>query len=540
MSKQLALRVACVLGLALPAVFYTRSLASFGSFADAFGALLALSPPAIEEMTGAAWRTVFVSIVSAFGAGALGLLAGQCAVGSGRGLSRLGLLLLLIPFFLGEAVTGFIMRWVLDNPRAGLHTTEWPPLVALSMIAANQILRFGALFAFVMVSQCALVDRDRVEFAVVHRLERGKFLRDSVLPGLITTFQLCCCLAFAASMLENTLAMTVFRASPGNQLELLSHWTTRQYLGILKSDPQLARDFAVLLAGLEFAATLLLGWLVFVLARPIARVLSQCFLEWPGAIRRASWREFLALRLLQGYAGLLLGVLAALVAGHHADFEPQIVFALIPFFLTVVLGLAAGMMSAGLACIFAVLCSLAWPTPFAGLTRTSTLVLAVSVLLSAIPTVYVLLTVYDWALAVLKTQYGLGSWLCGHIVSILPLLFSFFVITHFAVRTIEMDFQSVHLVRLDFLVYRSFVQRFFPTYLLGAFCAFALVWNDYTINSALNTAVPSFASALDMALEGRSANKGMAIACSILSLAIGFLCALGLSSSAPFTRREAA
>lgn len=540
MNRQLALRAVSVLGFALPVVFYSRSLASFGSFTDAFAALLALSPPAMEEMTGAAWRTVFVSIVSAFGAGSLGLVAGQCAIGSGRGLSRPRLLLLLIPFFLGEAVTGFIIRWALDNPWVGIHTTEWPPFIALSLIAANQMLRFGALFAFVMASQCALVDHVRIEFAVAHQLERGRFLRDSVLPDLIATFQLCCCLAFAASMLENTLAMTVFRASPGNQLELLSHWTTRQYQGILKSDPQLARDFAILLASLEFAATLLLGWLVFVLARPIARVLSKCLLEWPGAILRPSWRELLALRLLQGYAGLLLGALAVLITARRADFEPEIVLTLIPFLSTVAWGLAAGVISAGLACIFAVLCSLAWPTPFAGLGRTSTLVLAVSVLLSGIPTVYVLLTVYDWVLAVLKTQYGLESWLCGHIVSILPLLFSFFLITHFAVRTIEMDFQAVHQVRLDFLVYRSFVQRFFPTYLLGAFCAFALIWNDYTINSALNTAVPSFASALDMALEGRSANKSMAVACSVLSLAIGSLCALGLSSRAPFMGKRAA
>lgn len=540
MNRQLALRAVCILGFVLPAVFYTHSLASFGSFTDAFAALLELSPSAIDEMTGATWRTIFVSIVSALGAGSLGLVAGQCAIGSGRGLSRTGVLLLLIPFFLGEAVTGFIMRWALDNQWVGVHTTEWPSFIALSLIAANQILRFGALFAFVMVSQCALVDHARIEFAVAHRLERGKFLRDSVLPDLITTFQLCCCLAFAASMLENTLAMTVFRASPGNQLELLSHWTMRQYQGVLKSDPQLARDFAVLLAGLEFASTLLLGWLVFVLARPIARVLSKCLLEWPGAILRPSWRELLALRLLQGYAGLLVGALAVLITVHRTDFELEIVHVLISFSSTVALGLVAGMISAGLACIFAVLCSLAWPTAFAGLTRTSTLVLAVSALLSAIPTVYVLFTVYDWTLAVFKTQYGLESWLCGHILSILPLLFSFFLITHFAVRTIEMDLQAVHQVRLDFFVYRLFVQRFFPTYLLGAFCAFALIWNDYTINSALNTAVPSFASALDMALEGRSANKSMAVACSILSIAIGFLCAFGLSSRASFTGKKAA
>ncbi len=525
------MRLVCLVSLALPLLFLILPLLRLDRLFVAIDAALSLSPGDIEELFGASWRTVLLSMAVAFGSASIGLVASLGVVHARKGLSRAGGIMLILPFFLGEAVIGFVMRRALDTQWSTVRTTDWPALAVLAVIVATQALRFGSLFAFIMITRYTLIGRNREDYAVVHGLSRSRFIRDVVLPSVTSTFQVCCCMAFAATMIENTTAAIVFRASPGNHVELLTHWTTRQFSLISKSSPQLAHDFVAVVGGVEFAATLMLGVAVFVVARYVIRVVAAIVPagQFPTSLA-PRWHEVAALRMLQTYAAAVVAAVVLIVWSLRHEMDLEMILALAPFRLTTALGILVCILTSVFSGLLAILCSMSWPIAFAGLTRGVVVVLASALLLSALPTSYMLQATYDWALAVLRNDHGVVAWVVGHVATISPLLFGFFIVAHFSVKAIEMDFYRAHEVPIRHVVARSFVKRFLFTYVLGAFCAFSLVWNDHTINSAFSSDVPSFASALDRAMEGRTSNLSVAAICSALSLLIGLACAYGLSA----------
>ena len=524
------MRLVCLTGLCLPLLFLSPPLLRIEDFRVAINAVFTLHPGEIEELSGALWRTILLSLVVAFGSALTGLVASLAVVHIRNGLSRAGSVLLILPFFLGEAVIAFAMRQMLDSQWRLTQTTEWHPYFVLAIIATSQVLKFGSLFAFILTMQSGRSGLNRDDFAMAHGLSRRRYIRDVILPKVTSTFQVCSCMAFAATMVENTTAAIVFRASSGNHLELLTHWTARQYSLISKSSPQLARDFATVVSGVEFFATLLLGIAVFLAARPIARIVAPLAPERQFAsVHRPRAHEFAALFLLLGYACLLVAAVIMIFYSQRHEMSADLFMSLVPFGTTSALGIVVGVITAALAALLAALCWMSWPRAFAVLSLISLLALSCALLMSAVPSTYMLLATYDWAFAVLRTRHGLVAWMVGHAATVLPLLFGFFIVTHFSVKAAEMDFQRAHNVPVRYVMNQAFLRRFLFTYVLGAFCAFSLVWNDQTINSAFSSSVPSFASALDLALEGRAASMCVAAACSTISLVIGLVCSYGIA-----------
>jgi ABC-type sugar transport system permease subunit len=526
------LRLVCAGGLALPFLFLLPPLLRVDRFSDAISYMLTPTVGASEDFIGAMLRTVAVSLATAIGASLLGLIAALATLEGNRGLSRATRILLILPFFLGEAVLAFVFRQALQVGSNPAQTTDWPSVSALAIIVALQVLRLGCLFAVVFASLIYNADRQGVDFACVHGLSRNRFVRDVVLPPLTVTFQLLCCMAFVVATVENAIAGLVFRASPGNGLELLGHWASRQYNMMAVSSPGGARDVITLFSCLEFVLTLFLGLLLFLLARPVVGIATMFESASKSALRllRPRWHEVAALLLLRLFAILLVCGVFGIAIVHWSEVGRDFFLRLPHLVSTILLGILTGGLSTLLAASLAIACSMAWPSSFSHPSRLAVLVLVSALLLSAVPHNYLLLATYDWAFGILQTRAETAAWMIGHTSLLLPLLFAFFIVTHLSIRSEEIDFQWVHRVSFRQFAVLSYGRRFAGSYLLGALCAFALLWNEHAVNSTFSSSVPSFASELTRALDGRVASIGAASLYSVTSLLIGLILASALST----------
>lgn len=518
--RQQRLRVLCVIALLSPVVFVAAPLARVESLSGALNQVLSSSPGEWDDLFGAFFRTVGIALVTALFASVIGLMAALATVTRYQVFSRLANALLLLPFFLGQAVEALLARQVLSMNWDRWQTTDWPQWAALGLIAALKALRFGALFAVVFANVLVTTPRGGPDFVAVHALSRRDLVRDVLVPRALTAFRLCCCLAFAAAMVEDGVAALVFRASPGNGLELLDQWGMRQQQTLSLASPQAARDLSGVLFGAQFVLCLVLTGMLFLAGRPLA---SLCVMGRrrdldPG---RRSLRETAAMTALILFAGVQALGIVWVALTQLGSMDLAFLQSLSAFSRTLALGIASALVATVVAALLAVGCSLAWPVVCTSLTSGAVALLVMALLLTATPPFYLVLASHDWAWVMLEVRVVEVTWMFSHIVFLLPLLFAFFLVAHFAVRGAEVELQLLHHVPLGPLLKASYFRRFRSTYALGALCAFALIWNEHAINLAFSDVVPSFAAELQRAMQGRAANVGRAAACAVFSLLLG-------------------
>jgi ABC-type sugar transport system permease subunit len=449
------------------------------------------------------------------------LLAKDCA-----NFLRAPLAILMAPMLMGGVALAFCVK--LDVLRSAtvvglIANRAFIPTWGLMLLAQTWQLLTLATYLFWFRLQ--LVPARIHRFAEGSGLSALEYARDVYWPharnlaGILTLF------ISTTSFYEFIKFYLVLRASPGGGTELASHWLLRFYNFYADVDPRVATRMSLAMAGvgIVFAIVVALVAITMTLAsidigtRWLAKVGSRR----PG---RHSVRPNLV-----AACAIVTAVLP--VSGLVPYLRWQGFAPISEFSRSVLLALIASIIALLLSVLLGISGRLLLRQTMERFDARSAVVFAALYFVQVIPAIGIALCGYYW-LGVLASRGSVAAWvpvlwLACQVIIALPLTASFVQVSHFRVRTIELDFQESSRVGLRDVIWHSFLRRFSLDYLLVAIFGFSIIWTESTVNSTLSNlsrSIPSLAVELTQRVDGRGASYPEAAGLILTTLVPVLLC----------------
>lgn len=495
-------------------------------FADnAIGALQLLEDGS-NGLKASLYRTVIFALLSAvFCVSGSLLLAIQLSNISfyskiGRMLS-----LFMLPVALGNVTVAYIFKIVWFDSAFLDSIIQNGMLTQYALLLLLQCWQYLFLFAYLFWIQIQSISREMTAYSFVIGHTHMEYLQDVILPKVKKLFILLLLMEFVFSFYENAKSNFILGVSQGTNTELISQAINRIYHSNLGLDPSFAYD-TVYQSGLLVFIIILIT--LFIVGRVVSAVIDRVSgLSLPfcgkseSAVKVGKVHSSYCIFILC-MSVIWFPVVAALVKSrYHFSFE-----ALCEPISVLFLTLTAALASAALAVLFGIASKVIFKKWLNGLNSRSIGYLLTVFLLQMIPPLCIVLCLFKY-LAVVGYNVDLIVclvWIVGHCFLNLPVLGSFILVAHYAVKENELDFLYVHRVCSWGIIKYSFLKRFRMEYILTFLFAFIFIWNDTGLNMVLSDSIPSFAKKLEMLFMGKAANYSQATLYVLIALILAIAC----------------
>lgn len=441
--------------------------------------------------------------------------------------SKMGrmLSLFMLPMALGNVTVAYIFKIVWFDSAFLDYIIKNGVFAQYALLFILQCWQYLFLFAYLFWIQIQSIPSKITTYSSVIGHTRIESLKDVILPAVKKLFVLLLLMEFVFSFYENAKSNFIFKVSQGTKTELISQAIARIYHSNLGLDPSFAYNTVCHTSLFIFIVVLAALFILGVVASVVIGRVSGSRYTFHGESKLAVKASKVRSSYFISMACILiiwLPVIVALVASHYhfsfeALYEPASVF-----FLTVV----AALFSTILAILFGIALKVILKKSLNGLNTKSLGYLLVVFLLQVIPPLCIVLFLFKF-LAVVGYNVDLFVymvWIVGHSFLNLPVLGSFVLVAHYAVKENELDYLSVHRVCSWGIIKYSFVKRFRMEYILTFLFAFIFIWNDAGLNMVLSDNLPSFAKKLEMLFMGKAANYSQATLYVFVALTLAIIC----------------
>jgi ABC-type sugar transport system permease subunit len=435
---------------------------------------------------------------------AVAILAKDCA----RGL-HYGLVLLMLPMLMGAVSAAFSVKLDLLHSSAAVRLlADRSFLPTWGLMGLVQVWQLSTLATYLFWFRLQVLPTRVLHFARTSRLTPFEVARDVYWPHMRNLAAVLALFAAITSFYEYIKFHLILRASPGAGTELVSHWLLRFYSFYNSVDPRAGalRTLAIAGAGVILVTATALAT-VFVTLKVIdigLRWLAAAGRQPAGSIHHVL-PNVTAVTAILATAAPTLGLASYLKWG---AFVPTREFG-----RSVALSFGASVIAVMASVIVGVAGRLVLRRTMERFDSRSAVVFALCFFVQVIPAIAIALCGYYW-LSVLAENGGVARWvpvlwLACQVIIALPLTVSFVQVSHFRVRTSELDFQESSGVGLRDILFQSFLRRFALDYLLVGIFGFSIVWTEATVNATLSNlskSIPSIAVELTQRVDGRGAS----------------------------------
>jgi len=436
--------------------------------------------------------------------------------------SKLGLQLTLfiLPVTLGSVAIAYIFKVSLFGTSLFDAIVQGGYISQTIALLFIQFWQYGFLFAYLFWISIQNIPERINDYSTAIKQTNYEKIKDIILPSIKNLFILLFFIGFIFSFYENAKNQFIFKASQGTNTELISQALHRVYQSNSVINPTFANktifEIGTLVTISVLLALLFAGILIFMIFKHISRKKNPH----KTAIQIPKKNVFIAVASLMVIVSPLI---IALLKSQYRFSTDTILELLLPFLLT--------FLSAAFATILAVFFGIASRLVFAkwliGFNTKSMFYFLIIFLLQIIPPICIIICGYQW-LSWIGYNYLMiyVVWILGHCILVFPILGSFVLATHFAVRENELNWLAVHCISAKNISQYSFFKRFRAEYILTLLFAFTFIWNDTTLNKILSDEIPSFADKLQRLFIGRATEDTKATLFALVAIIISIFCVL--------------
>lgn len=428
----------------------------------------------------------------------------------------------ILPITLGNVAIAYIFKISLygttffDSIITGGYITQTIAILCI------QFWQYGFLFTYLFwISINSISDKiNNYSMAIKHtKYER---LKDIILPNIKNLFILLFFISFVFSFYEDAKNQFIFKTSQGMNTELISQVFARTYQSNLIINTTFANNSIFNLGIFTFVVALfvivLTGIGIFFTFNRLQKN-KHCFKGTPELHKYKKPNPFIVVCCL---ITIILPVLIALIKSKYS-FSINILSEIaMPFSLTLISALLATV----LAVYFGISSRLIFKKWLGSFNSKSMWYFIAIFLLQFIPPICIVICGFQWLSWIGYNSLIYAVWILGHCILVFPILGSFIVATHFAVKQTELDYLLVQNIPTKNIVQFSFIKRFKAEYILTLLFAFTFIWNDTTLNMILSDKIPSFAKQLQILFIGRGANYSTAAIYVLIAVVISILCVM--------------
>lgn len=427
--------------------------------------------------------------------------------------SRMGrvLSLFMLPIALGNVTMAYIFKIVWFDSAFLDYIIKNGVFAQYALLIFLQCWQYLFLFAYLFWMQIQSIPREITAYSSVIDHTRMEYLKDIILPAVKKLFILLLLLGFIFSFYENAKSNFILKVSQGTKTELISQAIDRIYHSNLGLDPSFAYSTVYHISFLVFIIISTTLFILGLVAPNIISILSGFRYFFHGELKLAAKASKIHSSYFISMICILiifLPIIAALMKSHYHFSLEVLCEPVSVFFLTV----AAALFSTIIAILFSI-ASKVILKKFLNVLNTKSLGYLLAIfLLQVIPPLCIVLCLFKY-FAIVGYDIDLFVyvvWIIGHGFLNLPVLGSFVLVAHYAVKVNELDYLSVHQVCSWGIIKYSFIKRFQMEYILTFLFAFIFIWNDAGLNMVLSDNIPSFAKKLEMLFMGKAANYSQA------------------------------
>lgn len=421
---------------------------------------------------------------------------------------------LIIPIVLGNVSVAFIFKLFLLN-------SQWVfiiPFTKFLSLTCIQFWQYGSLFIYLLWLNQQTIPQTIWDYADAVKLNDYEKIKDILIPKQRNLLLLLFVIAFIFCYYESSKIEFIFKASRGTNTELVNQWLNRTY----QSDTLINPNFAFLRLSQSAFFVLFAALLILILG-----LITQysALLVW--ARQRVSFNISLlpSIKLSKFVVVLLFfWVLIPIGYGFYTQWA-NLQITILPLLPTLALTTVAAVISTFTAVFFSIISRLAWQKLLSDFNVASLLFLVLLFSLILVPPVTLLVLGFKW-MQIIGYQSSINipiAWILGHTLMSFPILASFTIATHFRLKNSYINYLDAHRVSFSEKLRDLFLIPFQGDYLLTFLLAFAMIFNEGTINNVLSDIIPSFVAELNKTISGRSADyaNGMNYFLVSLILAVG-------------------
>ena len=436
--------------------------------------------------------------------------------------SKLGqqLSLFILPITLGNVAIAYIFKVSLFNTPLFDTIVKGGYLTQTATMLFIQFWQYGFLFAYLFWISIQNIPERINDYSIAIKQTNYERIKDIILPNIKNLFILLFFIGFIFSFYENAKNQFIFKASQGTSTELVSQALHRVYQSNSIINPTFANQ-SVLEVGTLVTISVLLallfaGFSIFLIFKYISKKEGLHKL----AIKKSRKNIFIAVISL---VIVIAPVIIALLKSRYHFSVNALYELLLPLFLTFLSATFATI----LAILFGIASRLVFDKWLTGFNTKSMCYFLVIFLLQIIPPICIITCGYMWL-----SWIGYNSimvylvWILGHSILVFPILGSFVLATHFAVKENELNWLAVHSIPAKNICQYSFLKRFKAEYILTLLFAFTFIWNDVTLNKILSDEIPSFADKLQRLFIGRATDDAKATLFALVAVIISVSCVL--------------
>jgi hypothetical protein len=397
-------------------------------------------------------------------------------------------------------------------------------LFKLAFISLLYLWQYGTLFIYLFWLQMQNIPRNIMDYATASKFSKFQVVKDIYLPKTKNLWILLSCIGLTNTLFEESKMQYLFKASPGNNSELITSWMHRNYQSTLLIGAEEAKQVIFNSGAIVTVFSFLTMAIVFTSANIFfKRVARSKF--YPS--KKNLFKIKLPYQQVMGLALLAVIFIPLIVAVSKLSFSSRPNFSNLIF--SFVMTLFATILSVGTSIFLGASSRMGWKNMLSSFNNNSLLFFTTLFLLLLIPPVIILQCGYSWMASIGYTSELLvyTVWISGHTILCLPMLGSFVLLNHFRVTTNEIIFNDVNNISKYDIVKYSFILRFKAEYCLLFLIGFSFIWNEGIFNNLFSDYIPSFATGLKMLITGRSADYSMASGYLFLSVFLA-LCIAGL------------
>ncbi|MCL2682685.1 MAG: hypothetical protein FWE63_04260 [Bacteroidales bacterium] len=436
--------------------------------------------------------------------------------------SKLGqqLSLFILPVTLGNIAIAYIFKVSLYGTSlfdAIIQSGYFTQTIAMLFI---QFWQYGFLFAYLFWISIQNIPKRINDYSIAVKHTNNERTKDIILPNIKNLFILLFFIGFIFSFYENAKNQFIFKASQGMNTELISQALHRIYKSNSIVNPTFANQFifevGTLITISVLFALVCAGFSIFLIFRHISK---RKRLK-NTALKMSKKNIFVA---VVGLITVIAPIIIALLKSRYNFSVDALSELLLPLGLTLLSAFFATM----LAILFGMASRLVFTKWLASFNTKTMYYFLIVFLLQIIPPICIIACGYQWLSWIGYNSFVIYLvWILGHSILVFPILGSFVLVTHFAVKENELSWLAVHHIPAKDISLYSFLKRFRAEYILTLLFAFTFIWNDTTLNKILSDKIPSFADNLQRLFSGRATDDTKAILFTLVAVIISISCVL--------------
>lgn len=430
--------------------------------------------------------------------------------------------LFMLPMTLGNVTIAYIFKIILFNTCFFDNIIKSGTIAQFSLLLSLQLWHYLFLFSYLFWIGIQNIPKNLTTYSSIIKHTQLEYIKDIILPNVKSLFILLFFIGFVFSFYENSNSLFILKCSQGTNTELISQSLNRIYYSNLSIDPAFA-SLSIFKSGIVISFIILIMLSVFggLLAFVISKIVKHQGTFKIGA--RFTTRKFTSyINIIGCVLLILIPILIALINSQYHFSLTTLIEPALAFFLTIIAAIAATISAISLGISLKII----FKKILIGFNFKSLIFLLILFLFQLIPPLCIVLCAFE-TFAVIGYKFDILIyliWIMGHCLLTLPILGSFILITHFAVKKDELDYLNVYKIPISRIIKYSFIKRFRIEYILTFIFAFIFIWNDTSLNMILSDRIPSFAKNLEMLFTGKGTNYSQATLYVFIALTLAIIC----------------